>query len=321
VIWILWHRRVGDLKQMEVLAKALGLPFVVKKLRFDWPLYPPLAKLTASSDDLDCPWPDFIFCAEALASVIARRLKKKSGGKIKIVSLARPSGDVQKFDLVLTTAQYRLPKLANVVELMLPLTAPTPATLRLASNKLTVLVGASSPPEIFRHLNAIEMLKALKNHADKNALILNIVTSPRTEREVIEVFEDVLAGPDQVFVWKTGAENHYQRCLDEAGEIVVTSDSASMLGDAVATGKPVYVYRLPRKFTAAETIAEWLFKHAPQSWIFRKGLIEPATDRWLLVERLIDKGYIRWFGQPQKAFEVFDPQVDIDMAVAAIKKL
>ncbi len=321
MIWLLWHRRIGDLNQMQDLARALGQPFVVKKLQFHKPHYAPLARLASGSDRLEGPWPDVVLCAEALTSVIARRLKKNSGGKIKIISLARPSGDVRKFDLVLTTAQYRLPKLPHGVELLLPVTTAVSKASTNKSNIITVLIGASSPPEVLNEVVAQKMAGDIKSYAAKSNAILNVVTSPRTDAAVSSVFSKALAAPHQVFIWSKDRENPYQQCLAQAREVIVTSDSVSMLADGLAVGKPVQVYKLPRQFSALQSAGEWLFLRWPQSFIFRSGLIEPATDRWLLVERLIAKRYVNWFGGDQKSLTIFDPQQDMARAVTAIKKL
>ena len=321
MIWILWHRRIGDLNQMQDLARALGLPFVVKKLQFRKPHYAPLAKLATGSDSLQGPWPEIILCAEALTSVVARRLKKQSAGKVKIVSLARPSGDVRNFDLVLTTAQYRLPKHPHVVELLLPLTAALPRRPNKKSNILTVLIGASSPPEILNAAIAGKMAADILTYAATRKLILNVVTSPRTSPAVSQVFADLIEAPHKVFIWTAFAENPYQKCLAEAAEIIVTSDSVSMLADGLAAGKSVQVYRLPRRFTIMQNLVEWIFKRWPTSFIFLSGMIESATDRWLLVDRLVAQKFVNWFGEDQKPLQVFDPQHDIDKAVRAIRQL
>ena len=321
MIWILWHRRIGDLNQMQDLAKALNMPYVVKKLQFRKPLYAPLARLATGSDSLDGPWPELILCAEALTSVIARRLKKRSAGKIKIVSLARPSGDVRNFDLVLTTAQYRLPKPSHVVELMLPLTAATPQVSKEKSNILTVLIGASSPPEILDAEVARKMATDILAYAASKKLILNVVTSPRTSPVVAQVFTEAIATPHQVFIWSKDSENPYQKYLADAAEIIVTNDSVSMLADGLAAGKPVQVYRLPRRFTVLQSVVEWIFKRWPESFIFRSGIIEPATDRWLLVDRLVAKKFVGWFGEDQNKAVPFSPQSDINVAIRAVQDL
>ena len=321
MIWILWHRRIGDLNQMQDLARALGLPFVVKKLQFRKPHYAPLARLATGSDRLEGPWPELILCAEALTSVVARRLKKQSAGKIKIIGLARPSGDVGNFDLVLTTAQYRLPKHPHVVELLLPLTTAATHGSKKKSNILTVLIGASSPPEILDMDVAHKLAADILTYAATRKLILNVLTSPRTSPAVSQAFADVMAAPHKVFIWTATTKNPYQKCLTEAAEIIVTSDSVSMLADGLAAGKPVQVYRLPRRFSILQNIVEWIFQHWPASFIFSSGIVEPATDRWLLVDRLVAKKYVNWFGEDQKPLQVFVPQVDIDKAVRAIRQL
>lgn len=321
MIWILWHRRIGDLNQMQDLVHALGQPCVVKKLKFKWPLYAPLAQLSAGSDGLSAPWPEMIFCAEALCSVIARKLKKRSGGKIKIVCLARPSGDVRSFDLVLTTAQYRLPKLPHVVELMLPLTAKSDEGGSVKSKSLAVLIGASTPPEVLNVAVAQKIAMEIKATASARSLKLNVVTSPRTVPAVAAVFSNEIAPPHTVYLWSPLQENPYQQCLSDAAEIIVTSDSASMLADAIATGKPVQVYRLLRQFTFAQQAVEWLFCRWPDNWIFRSGLIEPATNRWLLIEKLLAKKHISLLGDAAIQHCPFDPQSDIDLAVAAVRRL
>ena len=99
-IWILSGGRKGDLDQMLVLARAMGWPYEVKHI----------AQGTAP------PWPDLVLCAEAKASVLARRIKRLSAGRTRLVCLGRPAGTARNFDLVITTPQYRIPAAPNVVE-------------------------------------------------------------------------------------------------------------------------------------------------------------------------------------------------------------
>jgi uncharacterized protein len=319
VIWILWHRRLGDLNQMQELAKALGLPFVVKKLHFRKPFYAPLANLTldkSKSDSLQAPWPNIVICAEALTSVVTHSLKKKSAGHIKTVALARPSGSVRDFDLVLTTAQYRLPQMSNVVELNLPLTAARLESKK-SSSRIAVLIGATSPPD------QLDPSAALKLVGELNTLDgpLDIITSPRTTVAVSDILSAGFKAPHKVYRWQVGVENPYARLIVEAAAIIVTSDSVSMLADAVVAGKPVQVYPLPRRFSVAQRFVEWLYKISPENWIFRSGIIEPATDRRLLIERLISQGHVSWFGTQAKSAKPFNRMDDIETAVNAIRKL
>ena len=124
-IWILSRGRKGDLDQMLALAKASGWDYEAKHLRFAGPEIPLLSRLLLQNgnDVLTPPWPDFVLCAEASPSVIARAIRRASGGKTRAVCLGRPAGSAAGFDLVITTAQYRVPPAANVVELSMPLAA------------------------------------------------------------------------------------------------------------------------------------------------------------------------------------------------------
>lgn len=319
MIWILWHRRLGDLNQMLELAKALGLPYVVKKLVFGKPFYAPLANFTfdkTQSDSLLRPWPKLLMCAEALSSVVARRLKQRSGGQLKVICLARPSGSTRDFDLVLSTVQYRLPAASNVVEINLPLTAKN-SQISPTKNRVAVLVGATSPPDQLNDRAARQLVKDLKQLNQP----LDIVTSPRTRSSLTDIFAAGFGEPHRVFKWHPGVENPYVQLIAEASSVIVTSDSVSMLADALMAGKSVQVYALPHRLSGVQRLIESLYRKAPENWIFRSGVVEPATDRKLLVERLVMQGYVTWFGTSEKSTKLFDRRVDIETAVKAVQKL
>jgi mitochondrial fission protein ELM1 len=65
----------------------------------------------------------------------------------------------------------------------------------------------------------------------------------------------------------TGKENPYLGYVATADVLVVTGDSESMLAEAVASGKPVYIYPLPECFPGTlgkvrEQFREWVVAHA-----------------------------------------------------------
>jgi uncharacterized protein len=324
VIWILWHRRVGDLQQMQALATALNMPFEIKKLHFRKPYYAPLANYMLDqdgSDKLMAPSPTVILCAEALCSVVARKLKRASANTIKIVVLARPSGTTTDFDLVLTTPQYRLPKAGNIVELRLPLLIAPQSYSAGHSGTTAVLIGATSPPDILDNISAERIIVDLKSYADRSRKILQVVTSPRTDPEVAKILKQSIVTPHHVHVWKADGQNPYQNLLNQAEEIIVTSDSVSMLADAVATHNPVQIYRLPRRLSFLQRRLEKLYLRHPDHFLFATGLIEPTTNRWVLIDRLVSDGYVNWFGDTRKPTRHFESRVDLDTAVDAVQKL
>lgn len=334
-IWILWRRRNGDLDQMLALAKELDWPYVIKRLDFARPDIPILAPLLLkrSSDDLSPPWPDAVICAEALPSMIVRVLKKRSSGHIRTICLARPAGSPDGFDLVITTPQYRLRPGANVLELGMPLSAPSSPVVPTDTScqpRIAVAVGGSSFPDRLDATAARAMAESVTAYADRRSAVLDVITSPRTGEDAAVALEAAFTAPNEVHHFKPGADNPYRRLLATAREIVVTSDSVSMVADALATGKPVSVYRLPQIRNLQWRITEWLYDHAvlhpdawlaPVRWAFDAGVFEATADRHLLFDRLSRDGRLSWFGDTPASPRPDAGGSDLDLAAARVRSL
>ena len=71
-----------------------------------------------------------------------------------------------------------------------------------------------------------------------------ITASRRTGEENMAVLRDILKGRDNLYFWDGRGDNPYFGMLAWADTILVTADSASMLSEAVSTGKPVYMIPL-----------------------------------------------------------------------------
>jgi mitochondrial fission protein ELM1 len=342
-IWILTHGRLGDLGQMQELSRALGWPTVIKGLAFHPPNIPILASLLLDrrrSDRLEPPWPDLLLCAEGRSSVIAREVSRRSGGRSRVVCLGRPAGSPSGFDLVLTTAQYRLPESPNIVELALPL-APSQGTTEtdgIADADLTrpvtaVLVGGTSLPERLDGAEAVRLADGLVGHANRTGGTLLVITGPRTGSEAAAAIAERIRAPHIVHKWQGSTDSPYRRFLTIADDIMVTSDSVSMAVDALATGKPVSIYRLGRCYSLWHRILETLYRLAwakparpfwakPIAWLFDTGLIEVRADRLLLFDRLASEGRVVWFGEearlPTRSRVATS---DVETAVAAVERL
>src|SRR5581483_6461257 len=107
------------------------------------------------------PWPDLVISAGRRNEPVARWIRARAGGRTRLVHLGRPWADPRRFDLVVTTPQYRVPALANVIEIEAPLHRVSPERLAEAAARwqpafaalprprIAVLVGGDSPPYRF----------------------------------------------------------------------------------------------------------------------------------------------------------------------------
>jgi hypothetical protein len=91
--------------------------------------------------------------------------------------------------------------------------------------------------------------------------------------------------------------NPYLAFLGVADRIVVTADSASMLADAVSTGKPVEIFALPTRRGRLRDVARRLVWRGglPGPMVARLG-IRPPRDLARLHEALYARGLAAPFG-------------------------
>ena len=332
-IWILSRGRKGDLDQMLTLATALGWPFEIKTLDFRGPEIPLLSKQLLRNGEhvFSGPWPDLVFCAEASPSVIARKVRRASGGATRAVCIGRPAGTADRFDLVITSAQYRIRPAPNVVELSMPLAPGAKAAPPSAASEgpVALIVGGTAAPDLLDGPAARQLAADAIAYAEGRHAQLAVHTSPRTRGDVVAALKAAIHAPHRLHVFGEG-ENRYRQLLGEASEIVVTSDSVSMVADALATGRPVSVYPLPLAQTATWRLAEWLQRHAvearrpllsPARWMFDAGLVEAAADRRLLFARLVAERRLAWFGAPLVAPQPGAAERDLARAVASVRAL
>jgi hypothetical protein len=208
------------------------------------------------------------------------------------------------------------------------------------SPHIALLVGGNSPhyrftPELARQLGADVAALARASGGSVFA-----TTSRRTTPAAARALEEALPGAAHVYRWSRGRndENPYLGYLALADVLVVTGESASMLADACATGKPVYIYDLPWGVPGwrglvprmASGLSESILARANQrpksrrgitrpqkgmelffSKLLAKGLVMPTCDMGLLHEELEQRGMARRFDSvdPGAGSLTFEPRV------------
>jgi hypothetical protein len=314
-VWILTHRRVGDLQQMRTLASALSARVTEKKIVFHYPrlaISMPFLSVRlidfGQSAPLAPPWPDLVLVAEGALGRLALDIRRRSGGTAKAVCVGRPRGRTDEFDLIITTPQYRVPAGANVVELALPLHVGDEDAMRKEADLLlpelvalprpwiALLVGGTSAPDILDAATAKTLAREALTLAGEKKGSLLVITSPRTGHEAEHTLAQTLHGSAHVQLWSAVRQhNPYRGYLKLADSFIVTSDSISMIAEAIQTGKPVTVFRLPQRLTGLHRLVNFLYSQ--RTWpivktLFGSGLIEARTDRLLFVDQLKTQGLL-----------------------------
>ncbi len=320
-VWVLLSDRAGDNAQLLRLAEALGWPFEAKRIRYNRFNRCPNVLLGASklsvdtrrSDPLVPPWPDLVIGASRRAAPLARWIKKQSGGRSRLVHLLHTQAPLHYFDLVVTTAQYRLPERANVLHNLLPLNAARAEVLESSAAQwrgrlehlprpwIAVLVGGNSASYRLDPSTARQLGQFISRVARETGGSLLISSSPRTPPDAADALLAAVESPAYVYRWQPNQdENPYLAYLALADRFIVTADSASMLAEACSMGRPVELFgrrrhrrkakRLPRGVPASQRFEEALI-----GW----GIVKPKRDFQALHCELMKRGLLRSPGQEQ----------------------
>jgi mitochondrial fission protein ELM1 len=342
-VWILSGHKAGDNAQLMALAQALGWPFEVKRLAYrrtelatNLLLRVTLAGTVPSrSSPLLPPWPDLVLTAGRRNEPVARWIKRRSGGRTRLVHLGRPWAPPERFDLVVTTPQYFVPERTNVLTVGMPLHAITPAALAAAAPaweprlrhlprpRIAVLVGGSSAPYRFGAEEGAELGRLANEHALGLAGSLLVTTSARTGADAAAAIERALTAPHLFHRWRRdAADNPYRAFLSLADEVVVTGDSISMLAEATATGKPVFIFDLggmrergPRPLRTAKNRASLL-----HLILMRTAPRRMHRDIRILLQAAVASGRAAWLGEAAPRGSATSGE-DLARAAEAVRRL
>lgn len=263
--WVVIDDAAGFYSQGLGLAEALGFadPPVkrVRALRLPWnwlPCHPSLASLralTPESDAIAPPWPDLVISCGRKAASIALAIRKAAGGSVKLVHVQRPQGPAGCFDAVVAPRHDRIAG-PNVIAMRGATHRVTPQRLaaaaqefaplvqHLARPRVAVLVGGSNRYYQLSPEWAAEFGAALAAIAKASGCALMVTASRRTGESQIAALERELEGVNAL-IWKGEGANPYFGFLALADGIIATSDSVSMISEALAAKKPLLIAKLP----------------------------------------------------------------------------
>lgn len=353
--------KAGDNSQVLTLAEALGWPFEIKRfvyrrteLATNLLLGPTLAgAVMAQSSRLAPPWPDLVLTAGRRNEPIARWIQARAGGpdRLKLVHFGRPWAAPGRFDLIITTPQYGLPRLANVLHNDALIHRVTPERLASEAAALAprvghlprpytaVLVGGNSGPYRFGKSIAERLAEQASALAEAAGGSLLVTTSARTPARAADRLESAISAPVFFYRWTAKApDNPYFGLLGLADAIIVTAESISMITEACAAGKPVYFFdigegtntmRVPAGGPGARPAAmpslsgllrELNWKALVHWTAMEFGPRRMRRDIRTIHQNLIASGRAVWLGEgtPRAAPP---PLADLDRAVARVRAL
>ena len=352
-VWLLTAYRAGDNTQVLALGEALGWPFEQKRFVYvrweslvNWPFSSTLAgvDLTRSSP-LGSPWPDLVITAGRRNEPIARWIRRSADRRVRLVHVGRPWARPSRWDLIVTTPQYRVPDAPNVLQNEAPLHRVTPERLAkeaaawlprfgaLPRPLIAVLAGGNSGPYPFDARSGWRLGRRASALARDLGGSLLVTTSARTLPETVEALIAAIDVPNYLYRWTPdAADNPYFGFLAAADRIVVTADSVSMMAEACATGRPVLLYDTGEGVTSMRGEGShgagsgWnlLDRNQRKAFIYhqtmRLGPRRLTRDIRIVQRRLVESGRVSWLGDelPKGAPP---PLRDLEHAVARVRAL
>jgi len=355
-VWLILGDKRGDNAQVEVIADVLGWPCERKFVQMREPyvlgkprVEPSLHHIDlARSDLLTPPWPDLVITIGRRPSMVALWVQDQSGGHTRIVLIGKPSGMMERFDLVIAGAEAQLPPQPNVMPIALPLMRISEARIAEAAPAwksrfaalprplIGVLVGGPTGPFVFNPSVAGRLLELVATIARQGGTPY-LSTSRRTPEAVIETLATQLPPGAHLFRWDPDApDNPYLGLLGHADGFVVTGDSISMMVEIARLGKPLAIFDLPagrfgtldqirraatrRLFSPGSRVTHSKLRKRLANAIYRAGLLSYTRDFRAFHQMLIDRGLA------VRAGEGFPPSTgqapdDLPEVVARIKAL
>ena len=249
--WAVTTGEMGMRTQARGLAQAVADQVVEKTVPGGW-LHSP----RSADDRLGPPWPDVLVSCGRRSARHALAARKASGGKILAVHVQDPRLRASDFDLIVAMEHDAIAAGGNVMKVATALHDLTPENLSAAAKAWAgrleplgrplagVMVGGDLKGRPFSLDDARALLAGLQRMKAGSGCALAITPSRRTPDATLALILEAFADDPRVFLWDRTGDNPYRGILALADRLVVTSDSVSMVSEALATPHPVEVFDL-----------------------------------------------------------------------------
>lgn len=258
-LWVITDGKAGMEVQCVGVARALGIKPKVKRVAPGWfwrllaPWGPP--------DPADCfgkqgsafapPWPDIAIATGRQSIPYIRALRRAAGSTTYTVVIQNPRTGSGTADLICVPRHDGMSG-KNIITTP---TAPhgfSPNLLAKLRKKRVpeiaalphprTMIALGGPNAVYRFTDAdkLRLVGAVSSLTELGSSFM-ITPSRRTPADLLEAVVKA-APPDRRLVWDGKGDNPYELYLAHADQLIVTADSVNMVGEACATGRPVYVF-------------------------------------------------------------------------------
>jgi mitochondrial fission protein ELM1 len=199
-------------------------------------------------------WPHVLIASGRRTIPIIRRIRKFSSGKTFTVFLKDPRtfSPLADFKWVPEHDSLRGPHVCTTLttphllsssvlqEIRTHASALYPHLFHLPHPRVAVLIGGNSRHHFFTHADQERLITQLKTLI-KNKASLMITTSRRTPIPLKKALTQLTEDP-KCLLWDGHSPNPYAALLALSDYVVVTTDSINMMGEALATGRPLLLF-------------------------------------------------------------------------------
>jgi mitochondrial fission protein ELM1 len=257
--WIISDGKAGHEVQCRGVAQALGLDVEIKRiaasgifhLAAPWGPVSPFERFGAAGTTFAPPWPRIALAAGRTTIPYIRALKRRAGDAVFTVILLDPKTPASSADLI-WVPEHDKRRGTNVVT---TITSPhgfsaarlaelrkdmPPGIAALPKPRIAVLIGGPNTEYTFTERDAALMARALAGFSASGAGLM-ISPSRRTPQSFLAAIDAATKNVPRILYDGSG-DNPYADFIAHADAFVVTADSINMVGEAAATGRPIYVF-------------------------------------------------------------------------------
>lgn len=238
------------------VAEALGAPYEIRpvnprKLFVGLAPFGPVDPRDWADSLLAGPFPDIVIASGRVTVPYIRAFKRVAGARVFAVFLQDPRFARASMDMIWAPEHDRLrgPNVITTLTSPHPFSprrlaaaraAPDPRLAALPGPRCAIVLGGPSGAQHFTPADLERLREATRAIAAQGFSVM-ATPSRRTPPELLAAVREGL-GNSPGFVWDGTGDNPYASILGLADAILVTGDSANMVGEATATGAPVHVF-------------------------------------------------------------------------------